>query len=234
MLGDMTGELSHPGRPDGGSRPWTDADSALWHTVRILFAVDSGQLPDEGIATLFPLHPGERPLAQAGYQLDAMRAIGDGSYQRTGSFAFGTGALGLGLAVGTLAANASSNAAARARAEADAQIMWRPDSAGMLTVTNLGFYLVTATGTFWWNWESIDLMQVLAFNTIALQGRSEHGPVTWRIFSYWSELVFVLWARARHPAHPQLPDGRWLPENWAPWAARMGHPLPLPPTASNS
>lgn len=230
MLCAMTGELVTGGAPpaDGG-RPWTDADSALWHTARLLATVESGVVPDEGIRTLFPLHDGEVAIAQGTYTLDSMRAVGDGSYQRSGSFVFGTGALGLALTAGTLAANASQNNAARAQAAADAQVVWRPDHAGLLTVTNLGFWIVTNTGTFWWDWASVDLMQVVAFNTVVLQGRSEHGPVTWRIFSYWSELLFVLWARARHPGHPQLAGRAWLPERWEAWAAAVGHPLPIAP-----
>jgi hypothetical protein len=230
MLSAMTGEVV----TGSDGRPWTDADSALWHTARILAAVESGVVPDEGIRTLFPLHEGEVALAQGTYTVDAMRAIGDGSYQRTGSFAFGTGVLGLALTAGTLAANASQNNAAREQAMADAQVVWRPDHGGILTVTNLGFFLVTSTGTFWWDWASIDLMQVIGFNTVVLQGRSDRGPVTWRVFSYWSELVFVLWARARHPGHPQLAGRAWLPERWEAWAAWAGHPLPaaaVPPVA---
>ena len=223
----MTGELV---AGDTG-RPWTDADSALWHTARLLAAVEagapSGVVPDQGIRTPFPLQDGEQALAQGTYALDSLRAIGDGSYQRTGAFAFGTGVIGLAVTAGTLAANASRNNAARAQAMADAQVVWRPDSAGMLTVTDRGFVIVTGTGTFRWDWASVDLMQVVAFNTVVLQGRSDRGPVTWRIYSHWAELLFVLWARARHPGHPQLAGRAWLPERWEAWAAWVGHPLPL-------
>lgn len=230
-LSAMTGELvgGNPGGaavPVPGARPWTDADSALWHTARILDSVAGGVVPDQGIRTLFPLHPGEVALAQGTYTLDSMRALGDGSYQRTGSYAFGFGVVGLAVTAGTLAANASRNNAARAQAAADAQVVWRPDHAGLLTVTNLGFFIVTSTGTFWWEWASVDLMQVVAFNTVVLQGRSDRGPVTWRVFSYWAELLFVLWAQARHPGHPQLAGRAWLPERWEAWAGSVGHPLP--------
>ncbi|QNE36463.1 hypothetical protein [Leifsonia shinshuensis] len=219
-----------------GARPWTDADSALWHTARLLAAVEQaaiagGAVADQGIRTLFPLQDGEVALAQGTYTLDSMRAIGDGSYQRTGAFAFGTGVIGLAVTAGTLAANASRNNAARAQAMADAQVVWRPDSAGMLTVTDRGFVIVTGTGTFRWDWASVDLMQVVGFNTVVLQGRSDRGPVTWRIYSHWAELLFVLWARARHPGHPQLAGRAWLPERWEAWAAWVGHPLPEPPAA---
>lgn len=226
----MTGELI----AGGGDRPWTDADSALWHTARLLAAVESGEgtgaVADQGIRTLFPLEDGEVALAQGTYTLDSLRAIGDGSYQRTGSFAFGIGVIGLAVTAGTLAANASRNNSARAQAMADAQVAWRPDHAGMLTVTDRGFIIVTAAGTFRWDWGSVDLMQVVAFNTVVLQGRSDRGPVTWRIYSHWSELLFVLWARARHPGHPQLAGRAWLPERWEAWAAWVGHPLPAVPS----
>lgn len=207
-----------PGGPAGGQpggpaaatprrRAWTDADSALWHTARILRSVAAGRLPEERVATLFALRPGEVAFVAATFQLDSMRPLRDG-----GSAPYATPA-----------SASASDTLGLARAGT-----WRPDFGGALTVTNLGFYLVTPAGTFWWDWASIDLMQVTAFNTVVLQGRSDRGVVTWRIYSLWAELIFVLWAQARHPNHPQLADGGWLPEHWAEWAARQGYPPPLP------
>ncbi|MFJ4167841.1 hypothetical protein ACIPY5_19995 [Microbacterium sp. NPDC089698] len=94
-----------------------------------------------------------------------------------------------------------------------------------MTITNLGFYIQDVEGLWWWDWGSIDLLQVAGFNTTIMHGRSTGGPVTWRLYSDWAELIFVLWAHARHRQHPQYLSGGWIPEGWAQWAAQQGYPL---------
>ena len=49
----------------------------------------------------------------------------------------------------------------------------------------------------------------------------------WAIASDWAELVFVLWALARHPRHPQLINGEWLPPGWLEHAEAFQHPAPV-------
>jgi len=49
---------------------------------------------------------------------------------------------------------------------------------------------------------------------VHLQGNGQDGATSWIIKSPWSELLFVLWALAVHPAHPQLLTAGWLPPGW--------------------
>jgi hypothetical protein len=204
-------------------RVWLPADTALWTTCHIVSDTVRGRAPEHRIETLFPLLAGEIALAAGDLRADSFHAAGDGSYQRSTAFAFGTGLFGLALAAGTLAASASGNAARRNQAAADAQQAWRPAFAGTIFVTTHGFVLQTMQGLHRWHWDAIELMQVAGFNSAILQGRTDAGPVTWRLTSEWTELVFALWALRRHPSHPQLLDGSWLPANWLPWATAQGY-----------
>ena len=205
------------------TRVWLPADTALWTTCHIVSDVVQRRPIESHIQTLFPLSPGVTALAMGGLLVDAFDAAGDGSYTHSTSFAFGTGLFGLALAAGTLAASAAGKSNARNRAAADAQRAWRPLFGGSIFVTTHGFYLQTMEGLFEWTWDSIDLMQLVGYNCLILQGRSSTGPITWRINSEWAELVFVLWALERHPSHPQLQDGSWLPANWLEWATHQGY-----------
>lgn len=49
---------------------------------------------------------------------------------------------------------------------------------------------------------------------VQISGNSEHGPVSWALCSDWAELLFITRALTRHPRHPQLIDGQWLPPGW--------------------
>ena len=182
-----------------------------------------GRVPEHQLPTLFPLWPGEVALAAGDLVADSFRSGGGGSRPRSVPIVLGAGPVGLALAVGSLAARAASNSTRLSQAAADAHPAWRPDFAGTIFVTTHGFVIQTAAGLQHWVWDSVDLMQVAGFNTAILQGRSDAGPVTWRLTSEWTELVFALWALARHPSHPQLLDGSWLPANWLPWATAQGY-----------
>ncbi|RJT89055.1 hypothetical protein D6T64_08040 [Cryobacterium melibiosiphilum] len=202
---------------------WLPADTALWTTCHIVFDTVNGHVPQHRIDTLFPLTDGEVAVTAGNLFVDSFHAAGDGSYNRSSTFVWGTGAFGLALAAGTLAASAAGNASRRNQAAADAQEAWRSLFGGTLFVTTGGFYIHTRQGLFRWRWEAVDLMQVVAFNVVIMQARSTEGPVTWRLTSEWAELVFALWALHRHPNHPQLRDGTWPPTNWLPWATEQGY-----------
>lgn len=182
-----------------------------------------GRRPEHRIDTLFPLLRGEIALAAGTLHVDGFHAVGDGSYEHSTAFVWGTGRFGLALAAGTLAASAIGNAARRTQAAADAQEAWRPLFSGSVFVSTEGFHIQTMQGLFHWDWEAVDLMQVVGFNVAVMQAQSTAGPVTWRLTSEWAELIFVLWALRRHPRHPQLRDGTWLPANWLPWATQQGY-----------
>jgi len=214
----------HPREPTNPpQRVWLPADTALWTTCHIVFDTIQGRRPEYRVDTPFPLAGGEAALAAGSLVVDSFHAAGDGSYDRSSTFVWGTGLFGLALAAGTLAASAAGNASRRNRAAADAQHAWRPLFGGTIYVATGGFHVQTMRGLSPWTWESIDLMQVVGYNVVILQARSADGPITWRITSEWSELVFALWALRRHPGHPQLRDGSWLPANWLAWATAQGY-----------
>lgn len=215
-------------------RAWLPADSALWQTCQIASDLTARRVPEFRVPTMFPLREHEVAFATGPVRVDSFYAAGDGSYTTSTTLMAGTGLFGLALGAATLAGSAMGNASRRARAAAAATPSWHTIVAGSVVVASQGFYLLDSSGKFDWQWDHIDLMQVVGFTTIVMQGRSVTGPVTWRIQSDWAELIFVLWAMARHPLHPQLVDQSWLPANWADWATAKGYPPTLPTRPSLS
>lgn len=204
-------------------RQWTDADGAMWHTCQIVADIEARRVPEARVSTYFALKPGEVALVSGPYSLHELRADGDGSYG-TSSLVLATSPA---MAVGSMIGTIWGNSIARSRAEAAAQVMWRENLPGELIVTNLGFYLNEGGHLYWWNWDGIDALSMIGFNVVEMSGQGVERPVLWRISSYWAELVFVLWAMARHPQHPQLPGRQWVPPGWAQWAAWKGYPCPM-------
>ncbi len=199
------------------------ADSALWRTTHIVSDLQHSRVPEYRVDTLFPLGQNEIAMTSGAVFVDAYRSAGDGSYVHSSGMVFGTGGLGVAMIAGSLIGNAAANSQRRREAEAKAAAAWRPEFSGTIFVTNSGFIVQTTAGLFPWDWPSIDLMQVVDFNRVILQGRSSSGAITWRLASEWAELLFVLWALNRHPQHPQLRDGSWLPPGWIEWATHMGY-----------
>ena len=212
-------------RPDP-SRRWLPADSALWQTCKLVSEINERRVPELRTPTMFPLQANEIAFATGPASVESFYAPGDGLYNTSSTVFAGTGKFGLAMGAASLAGSAIGNASRRARAISDATPMWRPIFQGSVVVSNMGFYLLDAAHKLDWDWESIDLMQVVGFTAVELQGQSTQGPIRWRITSDWAELIFVLWAMARHPQHPQLLDQSWVPRGWAQWAAAQGYPLP--------
>jgi hypothetical protein len=183
------------------------------------------RVPDYRVPTLFPLRPAEVAFAQGPVGVESFHAIGDGSRPAGSTVLATSGGFGFALGVATYAI---ANANRQAQAAADATPMWRPAFGGSVVVTSQGFYLLDDAGKLDWDWDSIDLMQVVGFSCVVMQGQSAAGPVTWRITSDWAELIFVMWAMARHPRHPQLLDRSWIPARWPEWAEQQGYRPHLP------
>jgi len=213
---------------DAAGRPWLPADAALWHTCRIASELVQRRVPRDRVPTYFPLRHAEVAFVQGPVAVEAFHAIGDGSYSTSSTILAASGRFGLALGVATMAGSAIANASRQAQAAADATPMWRPALHGSVVVTSQGFYLLDHAGKLDWDWASIELMQVVGFSCLVMQGQSANGPVTWRITSDWAELIFVMWAMARHPQHPQLLDGSWIPAHWPEWAAHQGYRPFLP------
>ena len=221
------------GRPR--QKEWTDHDSALWYTWDILTKLHQGEsqsLPL--VAVPFAMQLGgydERILASHEYAMAEWSAVGDGSYLHNGGFLLATGGPGVALSAAVLGARAIGNAKRKRQAIADSQPRWVWNTRGCIHVSTHGFYLQTPNGLLPWSWPPIDMTQMVAPATVWIQGQSDRGRISWLIRSIWAELVFVLWALARNPHHPQLIDGSWLPPGWPAWAAEKAHSAGLmPPT----
>lgn len=203
--------------PEARTATWSQHDTAVWTTCEIasaLLANDPDRLPS--LAAAFPPHlaGSELLLASGGFALMTHRAIGDGTYVRADGSTVATGRAGVVLTVGAAAARAAGNRRRRAQAQADAVPRWVLDDQGSLWVSTAGFYLETVQGLFPWGWDAIRSCRLVAPGSVHLQGEGDNGPVSWILRSDWAELVFVLWAMARHPNHPDLSGGRWLPPGW--------------------
>lgn len=206
---------------------WTDRDAALLHTCRVVAV-----LQERGDVTAFPEVVGPFPparvdeqfLATGPFTVWSWTALGDGSWSVSTPSVAGTGTLGLGLAAGSILGGAIARRRARREAAAAAQPRWVPISHGALYVSQHGFYLHTPM-LLTWHWDRITTADLLAPGAVHISGTSTDGPVTWLLHSNWAELVFVLWAMARHPRHPQLLTG-WLPDGWAERARAMHQPVP--------
>jgi len=133
----------------------------------------------------------------------------------------------MGLLAGSVIGNARAKAHARAQAAADATPRWVPIEQGTLYVSRYGWHMHTPS-VLSWSWPSTTSASMMGPAAVHVTGDSTSGPVSWMLESDWAELVFVLWALVRHPRHPQLLSGGWLPPGWVEHA--MGHNKPVPPS----
>lgn len=182
-----------------------------------------------GIPTLpvmFAPLAGDLVWAAAPFDLYSWGAPRNGSYTVDNGFFFATGGLGLALTAGFAAARAAGNSARRRQARADLVERWLPIDAGTVFVSNLGLYLATPGGLHVWGWDSITSIQILQPRQISLTGESANGPIHWLVVSDAAELLFTLWARVRHPAHPQFSSRAWLDRGWFERMASNGEGLP--------
>jgi hypothetical protein len=217
------------GQAGAAQRTWLPSDSALWHTCRIVTELITGSEPAL-VATTFAPAEGERVWAAGSLAIDEFGIAGDGSYMHHGTGALlGYGKIGVAFTAASVVGTAFGNARRKRAAIQAATPAWHRMTAGGVFVTNYGFRIQDQTGIFFWDWGSIEAMEVNAYNVVSIQGRSENGPVHWRLLSEWAELIFVLWAMNRNPQHPQLRHGGWIPPGWIPWAASQGFPPPVPP-----
>jgi len=207
----------------------TVRDAVLLYTCQLAELVRAGG--DLGavaeVVGPFPpsIGPDEHFWVSAPYALRKHRSMGDGSWSAPMIIAGGTGAFGVGLLAGSVIGNASASSRARRQAAADAVPRWVVTEHGALHVSRYGFYLA-AQAPCPWPWESVTSATMVGPGSVHMSGDSVRGPVSWIIDSDWSELVFVLWALARHPTHPQLLSGGWLPPGWVQWAVAHNQPVP--------
>ncbi|MGB7799086.1 MAG: hypothetical protein WBL53_22940 [Pseudonocardiaceae bacterium] len=100
-----------------------------------------------------------------------------------------------------------------------------PPAAG-LYLSHRGFYLHTDR-VLTWGWDDITTATMAKPGAVQIRGNSVHGPVAWALCSDWAELLFITWALTRHPRHPQLLNGQWLPPGRVDHAHTHHQPVPL-------
>ncbi|WNB85526.1 hypothetical protein [Cellulomonas sp. ATA003] len=203
-----------------GTEPaYSEHDAAVWHTRSMLHALWEGRvdrLPHVPTTFLPQLGPDERVVARGGFELLTFRPLGDGALQPgSGGFFFATGRGGL-AATAAVAGVRALNDRSRRRAAAEAAVpRWVVDAGGVVFVSTHGFYLDTGHTLQPWAWPHVDSMELAGPGAVHVRGRTAQGPVSWTLRTDWAELVFVLWCLARHPGHPQLGSGAWIPAGWA-------------------
>lgn len=202
---------------DPVSPVWNQHDQTLLYTcylgALLATGADAGQVQE--VLAPFPgtNAPDERMWASGPFVLSDFRALGDGSYQVGGSFVFGTGKLGVAMVAGSMVANSVAKSRARRAAQYAATPRWVPIEQGTLYVSRYGFSMHTPR-VLGWDWGSITSANMVDRGAVHVTGDSDSGPISWLLHSDWAELVFVSWALVRHPRHPQLIDGSWLPPGW--------------------
>lgn len=206
---------------------WTHRDDVLLYTCHLAGLMSSGADLSEMHEVLAPFPPAaeERLLAAGSFTLSDWRALGDGSWEVSTPFVFGTGALGVGLVAGSLVGGAVARSRARREAAAAAVPRWVPIEHGMLYVSRYSFYLHTPR-VLRWQWAHINAANMVGSGAIHFSGDSKNGPISWLLTSDWAELVFVTWALQQHPRHPQLLTGGWLPPGWVEHARARHQPMP--------
>ncbi|WP_326566010.1 hypothetical protein VSH64_29580 [Amycolatopsis rhabdoformis] len=232
-------------RPQVPVPPWTQRDEVLRYTCHLAMLMGQGHDLGHLQEVLAPFPPtnarDERLLAAGPFVLSDFRALGDGSWNVSTPFVFGTGALGVGLVAGSLVGGAVAKSRARNAAAANAVPRWVPIEQGTVYLSEYGFYLHTPR-VLAWNWPSITGATMAGPGLVHLTGDSQNGSVSWLLQSDWAELVFVAWANAVHPRHPQFVTGQWLPPGWvehARYHQRPPDPVPgmvpeLPPEGDGS
>lgn len=213
---------------------WTNRDEVLRYTCHLAALMAGGHSTKDVAEVLAPFPPAhgndEKLWATGGFVLSDFRSLGDGTWQVNTPFVFGTGAVGLGLVAGSLVGGSIAKSRARRAAQAAAVPRWVPIEHGTLYLSEYGFYLHTPA-VLRWHWSALTGASVVSPATVHFTGDSANGPVSWLLQSDWAELLFVSWALAIHPRHPQLLTGGWLPQGWLDHA-RCHHRPPEPAPAA--
>ena len=214
------------------ARPWSARDSALWFTCSYVEATAEGRAvaPPSPVLTTFAPQGGADDvlLAQGPYDRFEFVAAGDGSYVQDTGFFMATGAVGLAATAALATARVIGNEARRSSANAAAMPRWTVTERGEITVGTRGFHLAHRHGVVHWPWQAIREVTMTGPGRFEMSGDSTQGPVRWCFGTPWAELVFALWALNRHPRHPQLLSGSWLPPGFLQWAEHNGYAAPLP------
>jgi hypothetical protein len=212
---------------------WTERDSVLYATCEIVRDVVRGDVEQRPLMVhTFPLtFTGEKVLASGAYELGVWGAAGDGSYQHSSFIAGGAGLLGISTLAATAVASAAVNQSRRSAAAAAARNGWNFLDHGVVHISTHGVYFQGTGGTRFFGWDSITDGD-LAYQTMFRYSATMHdGTIeTFLMTSDWAELVFALWAYARHQNHPRLNDGQWIDPTFFARCQQFGyHPPHISP-----
>ncbi|MCC3762139.1 hypothetical protein K3N28_03510 [Glycomyces sp. TRM65418] len=204
---------------------WTVYDAHLHYTCAAV--QDLRQTGLQGwnpVPTMARTDPGEFPLAEGPATPMYYQAAGDGSYQQSGMFAFGSA----GFVAGMFAVNAVANSAARRKAQADLQRRWMPAPPGVV--------MVSQTRALFWNpnenyslyWDGLDMIDLTGPDSVMFRYKGvDTGLDTVVQFqTLWAVLIFALACHAAFPNHPRWRSGEWLPVGFEDRCAAAGHPRP--------
>ncbi len=207
---------------------WTAHDDAILSTLRIVRSLLSGdQSATSDVVADFPaqIASDERLLASGAVDVLAFRASGHGTYLHHGP------PLVLGRQPAATAVVAAvtvvGNRARRRKAIVDAQPRWVLDTQGAIWVSTAGFYLRAPSGLYPWSWDAVRAACLVEPGAVRVDGEGSDSAVSWVLRTEWAELLLLLWTLARHPAHPQLRDGSWLPSGWRARAEQLGFLDPI-------
>ncbi|MEV0096026.1 hypothetical protein [Streptomyces sp. NPDC050738] len=208
-----------------GFAPWTELDDHLFYTCDVVHDLVGGRLPGRTpLPTMTRLEPGELSLASGPAARATWRAVGNGSYRHSSSFAFGSTS----FVVGSMAADAIGNASRRNQAAANAQPRWVGDGHGEVTVTDRRAHFAHPQNWLNLNWSGLDTVDLVAPDVFqcAFHESGGAGYLTIRLHSLWASLIFVLAAHSAFPAHPRLLSGGWLPPGFEAKCAAVGRVCP--------
>lgn len=213
--------------PHPDSRPLSDSDTALWHTLRINLELDREQTPGPvtHYGATYTGDPDERILARGPFQLLDFRSLGDGSYLHNNGFFFATGGAGAAATVAYGVGQAIGNSRRRNAAAAMAMPRWTLIDGGMVDVTDRRLVMQTPNGLYSWWYSAFTSAMLVGPRQLNFTGGAADGrEISWILDSDWAELALTIWARLHAPAHPQRHS--WLPPDWAKRVILAGQVFP--------
>jgi len=193
----------------------TNAAIAQYTTSVVVAAAEGTQWPGQVNTTFAPWlgnHSGHRShetlLAVSPYRRNIWAPGGDGTYVQKSTVVGGFGVLGIALGAATLGGSALANAARRQRAKRAMAPRWRPIDDGDLYVSSHGFYLSTRQGALLgFGWDCITQITREGSGALCFHAQlASGGSFDFQLCCDYSDLVFLLWAAARNPGHPQIRD----------------------------
>lgn len=204
---------------------WTAYDAHLHYTCAAV--QDLRQTGLQGwrpIATMARTDPGELPLVEGPAVPMYFQAAGDGSYQQSDMFAFGSA----GFVAGMFAVNAIANSAARRQAQADMQRRWMPGPPGAVMVSPTRVLFWSHAENYSLYWSGLDMIDLTGPDTVMFRyrGAANGQDIVMQFQTMWAVLIFALAAHSSFPNHPRWLSGGWLPIGFEDRCEAAGHPRP--------